>query len=63
MIDPAMAGKTSLGLSGLFFGKAVAGMTRVTLAVLSTDGMAATTPHFRVDHLRGEFENLREFVN
>jgi hypothetical protein len=63
MIDPPMAGKTSLGFSGLFFGKAVARMARIALTVFPTDGMAAPTPFLRFDHLRRKFQDPLEFVN
>jgi hypothetical protein len=63
MIDPAMARETSLGFSGLFFGKTVAGMARIALTVLPTNGVAAPTPFLGVDHLRREFQDLLELVN
>jgi hypothetical protein len=58
-----MARETSLGFSGLFFGKTVTGMARIALAVLPTDGVAASTPFLRVDHFRREFEDFFEFIN
>jgi hypothetical protein len=63
MIDSPMARETSLGLSGLLFGKTVAGMAGIALTVLPTDGMATPTAFLRVDHLRREFQDLLELIN
>jgi hypothetical protein len=63
MIDPPMARETSLGFSCLFFGKTVARMARIALAILPADGVTAPTSLLRVDHLRREFQDLLELVN
>jgi hypothetical protein len=63
MIDTPMARETSLGFSGLFCGKTVTGMARIAVTVLPTDGVAASTPFLRVDHLRRKLQDLLELIN
>jgi hypothetical protein len=58
-----MARETSLGFSGLLFGKTVTGMARIALTIVPADGMAAPTAFLCVDHLRREFEDFLEFID